>query len=121
MARVGRRVAIVEGVRTPFAKAGSAFANMTAIQLGIVAVRELLERADIPRGEIDQLVYGTVIPSVLAPNIAREVTLGAGLPPAGMSREQCIAEIAAMSSVPDAFLRRYPCAPKAKSARTYIS
>jgi acetyl-CoA acyltransferase len=82
MARVGRRVAIVEGVRTPFAKAGSAFANMTAIQLGIVAVRELLERADIPRTEIDQLVYGTVIPSVLAPNIAREVTLGAGLPPA---------------------------------------
>ncbi len=81
MARVGRRVAIVEGVRTPFAKAGSAFGNMTAIQLGIVAVRELLERADIPRSEIDQLVYGTVIPSVVAPNIAREVTLGAGLPP----------------------------------------
>ena len=80
MKNAGRRVAIVEGVRTPFAKAGSVFSNMTAIQLGIIAVRELLNRADIAPTEIDQLVYGTVIPSVVAPNIAREVTLGSGLP-----------------------------------------
>ncbi len=77
----GRRVAIVTGVRTPFAKAGSAFANTTAIQLGVVAVRELLNRAELAPTEVDHLVYGTVIPSVTAPNIAREVTLGAGLPP----------------------------------------
>ncbi|HEX9108577.1 MAG TPA: beta-ketoacyl synthase N-terminal-like domain-containing protein, partial [Longimicrobiales bacterium] len=68
-------------MRTPFAKSGSVFNNMTAIQLGVVAVRELMNRADIAPDEIDQLVYGTVVPSVLAPNIAREVTLGAGLPP----------------------------------------
>ncbi len=78
--RVGRRVAIVEGVRTPFAKSGTVFKDMTAIQLGVIAVRELLNRADIAPTEVDQLVYGTVIPSVVAPNIAREVTLGAGLP-----------------------------------------
>jgi acetyl-CoA acyltransferase len=68
-------------VRTPFAKAGSVFANMTAIQLGIVAVRELLNRAELAPTEVDHLVYGTVIPSVTAPNIAREVTLASGLPP----------------------------------------
>ncbi|MBX6364157.1 MAG: acetyl-CoA C-acyltransferase FadI [Gemmatimonadetes bacterium] len=77
----GRRVAIVEGVRTPFAKSGTAFKDMTAIQLGTIAVRELLARAELDPREVDQLVYGTVVPSVTAPNIAREVTLGAGLPP----------------------------------------
>ncbi|HET9982808.1 MAG TPA: acetyl-CoA C-acyltransferase FadI [Longimicrobiales bacterium] len=77
----GRRVAIVEGVRTPFARSGTAFKDMTAIQLGTIAVRELLDRAELDPHAIDQLVYGTVVPSVTAPNIAREVTLGAGLPP----------------------------------------
>lgn len=78
--RIGRRVAIVEGVRTPFARSGSAYKDMTAIDLGIIAVRELLARADIAPTEVDQLVYGTVVHSVLAPNIAREVGLGSGLP-----------------------------------------
>ena len=78
---IGKRVAIVEGVRTPFAKSGSAYKDMTSIDLGIVAVRELLARADINASEVDDLVYGTVVHSVLAPNIAREVGLGAGLPP----------------------------------------
>lgn len=77
---VGRRVAIVEGVRTPFAKSGTAYKDMTSIDLGTVAVRELLARADINASEIEELVYGTVIHSVLAPNIAREVGLAAGVP-----------------------------------------
>lgn len=79
--RIGRRVAIIEGVRTPFAKSGTAYKDMTAIELGIIAVRELVARAGVNPDDINELVYGTVIHSVLAPNIAREVTLGAGLPP----------------------------------------
>lgn len=78
---IGKRVAIIEGVRTPFAKSGTAFKDMTSIDLGIIAVRELLARADFSPSEVDELVYGTVVHSVLAPNIAREVGLGAGLPP----------------------------------------
>lgn len=77
----GRRVAIIEGCRTPFAKSGSAFKNMTAIDLGILSVRELVQRANLNPNEIDELVYGTVVHSITAPNIAREVGLGAGLPP----------------------------------------
>jgi acetyl-CoA acyltransferase len=76
----GRRVAIVAGVRTPFAKSGSAFKNMTAIDLGILAVRELVERSNLDPHEVTELVYGTVVHAVTAPNIAREVTLGSGLP-----------------------------------------
>lgn len=77
---VGRRVAIVEGVRTPFAKSGSSYKDMTSIDLGVLAVRELLARSDINPAEIDEIVYGTVVHSVLAPNIAREVGLAAGIP-----------------------------------------
>ena len=71
----GRRVAIVAGVRTPFAKSGTALKNFTAIELGKLCVAELLQRTELDGREVDALVYGTVVPSVIAPNIAREVSL----------------------------------------------
>jgi acetyl-CoA acyltransferase len=76
----GRRVAIVEGCRTPFAKSGTAFRDLSAVELGKVAVRELIARADLDPAEIDHVIYGTVVQSVQEPNIAREVTLGSGIP-----------------------------------------
>jgi acetyl-CoA acyltransferase len=80
MKRMGRRVAIVDGCRTPFAKAGSDYRSLSAVELGKVAVRELIDRANLEVKEVDQMVYGTVVQSVQEPNIAREVTLGSGLP-----------------------------------------
>jgi acetyl-CoA acyltransferase len=71
----GRRVAVVAGVRTPFAKAGTALKNLTAIELGKLCVAELLQRTELDGHDVDALVYGTVVPSVIAPNIAREVSL----------------------------------------------
>jgi acetyl-CoA acyltransferase len=76
----GRRVAIVAGVRTPFAKAGTAFRSISAIELGKLCVAELLQRTNLDGNEVQALVFGTVIPSVLAPNIAREVSLLPQLP-----------------------------------------
>ncbi len=70
-----RRVAIIAGVRTPFAKSGTALKNFTAIELGKLCVAELLQRTELDGREVDALVYGTVVPSVIAPNIAREVSL----------------------------------------------
>jgi acetyl-CoA acyltransferase len=80
MRRMGRRVAVVEGCRTPFAKSNSDFKQLSAVDLGKVAVRELISRADLDAGEVDHLVFGTVVQSVQEPNIAREVLLGAGIP-----------------------------------------
>jgi acetyl-CoA acyltransferase len=77
----GRRVAIVEGCRTPFARSGTLFKEMSAVELGKVAVRELIARAELDPQEIDHVVYGTVVQSVQEPNIAREVTLGSGISP----------------------------------------
>jgi acetyl-CoA acyltransferase len=79
--RTGRRVAVIEGCRTPFAKAGTAFRDASPVDLGKVAVRELLNRAELNPAEVDEVVYGVVVPPVQAPNVAREVMLAAGVPP----------------------------------------
>jgi acetyl-CoA acyltransferase len=76
----GRRVAIIEGVRTPFARAGTTLRHLSAIDLGKIAVGELIQRTSLDPASVDVLVFGTVIPSVLAPNIAREVALMPILP-----------------------------------------
>jgi len=76
----GRRVAIVAGVRTPFAKAGTAFKSISAIDLGKLCVAELLQRTNLDGKEVQGLVFGTVVPSVTEPNIAREVSLMPVLP-----------------------------------------
>jgi acetyl-CoA acyltransferase len=74
------RVAIVAGVRTPFAKQSSAYAKLSALDLGRICVAELLQRSGIKPGDVNQLVYGQVIPSLAVPNIAREIVLGVDLP-----------------------------------------
>ncbi len=71
----GRRVAVVAGCRTPFAKAGGVFKDVPAVELARHAARELLERTEIDPGIVDQVVFGQVVPSVLVPNVAREVSL----------------------------------------------
>jgi len=75
-----RRVAIVAGVRTPFTRAGSAFKSISAIDLGKLCVAELIQRTNLSGKEVEALVFGTVIPSVVAPNIAREIALMPLLP-----------------------------------------
>jgi acetyl-CoA acyltransferase len=76
----GRRVAIVAGLRTPFERAGTLFKSLSAQELGRAVVAELVARTGLDGEEIDTLVFGTVVPSVLAPNIAREVALLPMLP-----------------------------------------
>jgi acetyl-CoA acyltransferase len=74
-------VAIIAGCRTPFAKAGTVYRDLAAVDLGKACVRELIERSGIDPAAVGTVVMGQVIPSVKAPNLAREVALGTGLPP----------------------------------------
>ncbi|HMI58904.1 MAG TPA: acetyl-CoA C-acyltransferase FadI [Gemmatimonadaceae bacterium] len=76
----GRRVAIVAGLRTPFERSGTLFKSLSSQDLGRAVVAELVARTELDGKEIDTLVFGTVVPSVLAPNIAREVALLPMLP-----------------------------------------
>jgi acetyl-CoA acyltransferase len=73
--RPGRRVAIVAGLRTPFAKSGTVFRDVSATALARHAARELLVRSELDGREVDEVVFGQVVPSVRVPNVAREVSL----------------------------------------------
>lgn len=75
----GKRVAIVAGLRTPFAKQLSAFRELSALDMANLVVSELLQRVALDPNEIQQLVYGQVAPSLQAPNIAREIVLATGM------------------------------------------
>ncbi|KKI47179.1 acetyl-CoA C-acyltransferase FadI [Hafnia alvei] len=77
--RTGDRIAIVQGLRTPFARQATAFHGIPAVDLGKMVVSELLARSNISPEAIDQLVFGQVVQMPEAPNIAREIVLGTGM------------------------------------------
>lgn len=74
------RVAIVDGIRTPFVKAGGIFSNVSAQELGRIAMRELLERTEIEPSIVDEVIFGNVAQPMDATNIARVIALNAGCP-----------------------------------------
>ncbi len=77
-----KQAVIVAGLRTPFAKRRTALKHFSPLDLGKLVCAELLERVDLDPKEVDQVVFGQVIPSVQAPNVAREIVLGIGIPTA---------------------------------------
>ena len=77
---IDERVAVVDGLRTPFARQSTHYRTTSAIDLGRMVVRELLARNNVDLNLIDRLVFGQVAVLPKAPNIAREVVLGTDLP-----------------------------------------
>lgn len=77
--RNGERIAVVAGLRTPFAKMATDFHGVPAVDLGKMVVNEMLARNDLAAKEVQQLVYGQVVQMPAAPNIAREIVLGTGM------------------------------------------
>jgi len=73
-------IAIIEGVRTPFAKAFGPLAGVPAHELGRTATTAVLERAGIRPDQVDQVVFGNVAIPPEAANIARVISLLAGVP-----------------------------------------
>jgi acetyl-CoA acyltransferase len=73
------RIAIVAGLRTPFARQMTHFKDMNAIAMGQMVVSEMLNRTEIDLSLIDQVVFGQVLIHPEAPNIAREIILGTGM------------------------------------------
>jgi acetyl-CoA C-acetyltransferase/acetyl-CoA acyltransferase len=73
-------IAIVEGVRTPFAKSFGPLATVSADELGRLVTRAVLERASLRPEQVDQVVFGNVAPPAEAANIARVIALRAAIP-----------------------------------------
>src|SRR5881398_2985415 len=104
------RVAVVQGLRTPFAKSGTHYAHLSALDLGKLAVAELIERSGVDASTVQEVVFGNVIPSVKAPNIAREIVLGTGLPkkiPGYTVGKACASANQAITSAADLIFRGY--------------
>ncbi|MBI2193723.1 MAG: acetyl-CoA C-acetyltransferase [Planctomycetes bacterium] len=72
---------IVSGVRTPVGRFLGALSSLSATRLGSIVVQEVLRRAGVPAGEVDEVILGNVISAGLGQNPARQVALGAGMPP----------------------------------------
>jgi len=74
------RVAVVAGLRTPFQKIATGYSKVTARALSSHLVAELVERSNLDKRELQMLVFGQVLQAPDAPNLAREVVMGANLP-----------------------------------------
>jgi acetyl-CoA C-acetyltransferase/acetyl-CoA acyltransferase len=70
----------LDGVRTPFCKAGGPLAQVGADDLGSIVVRELLARTGIRPGDVSEVIFGNVANPGHAANIARVISLKAGIP-----------------------------------------
>jgi len=104
------RVAVVTGIRTPFAKSGTHYARLSALDLGKLVVTELLQRSGVNPSDVQEVVFGNVIPSVKAPNIAREIVLGTGLPrkiPGYSVSKACASANQAITAASDMIARGY--------------
>ena len=77
---MSERLVIIDGVRTPFCKAGTELASLTADDLGRIAVDALLTRTGLDPALIDEVIFGCVAQTAETANIARVIALRAGIP-----------------------------------------
>ncbi|MED4988247.1 acetyl-CoA C-acetyltransferase [Parageobacillus toebii] len=74
------RTVILSGVRTPFGKFGGALQPLTAPELGGIAVKEALHRANISGDQVDQVILGTVLQGGQGQLPSRQAMRYAGIP-----------------------------------------
>jgi acetyl-CoA C-acetyltransferase/acetyl-CoA acyltransferase len=95
------RLAIIDGIRTPFAKAGTELKSLPAQELGRIVVSELLERTGFVPHKVSQVIFGCVAQPAEAANVARVIALNAGIPrevPAYTVHRSCASGFEAITS-----------------------
>ena len=75
-----RKVVIASAARTPIGSYGGALKSVSAQDLGITAVKEAINRAGIKPEDVDEMVFGCVLQAGLGQNVARQISIGAGIP-----------------------------------------
>jgi acetyl-CoA C-acetyltransferase len=75
-----KSVFIASASRTPIGKFGGSFSQMTAVDLGVVAVQSALERAGVRADEVDEVIIGQARQAGSGPNPARQVGFRSGVP-----------------------------------------
>src|SRR4051794_1414939 len=71
---------LVSAVRTPIGKFLGTLSELSAPELGAVAVREAWQRARVPAERVEEVIMGNVLQAGLGQNPARQAALQAGLP-----------------------------------------
>ncbi len=95
------RLAIIGGVRTPFSKAGTNLAGLSAVELGRIVTAELLERTGLDPARISQVIFGNVLAAPDAVNPSRVIAVGAGIPatvPAVTVQRNCASGFESLTS-----------------------
>jgi acetyl-CoA acetyltransferase family protein len=77
---MSREVVVVDGLRTPYSRAGTELKDVGAADLGRIVALELLARTDFDPADIDQVIYGNIAEPPDAVNVARVAALRAGVP-----------------------------------------
>ncbi|MFC1545797.1 thiolase family protein [Pseudomonadota bacterium] len=102
-----REVVVVAGIRTPMGKMGGVLEGLSAVELGMHALRELLARSPLTRDEIDSVIIGNVIQPAEATNISRVIALQAGVPrrvPAHTVHRNCASGMQAITDAAEKIL-----------------
>ncbi|PEN15409.1 acetyl-CoA C-acyltransferase [Longibacter salinarum] len=96
-----RTPVLIDGCRIPFQRAGTAYTDLMAYDMGRMALKGLLMRTGVDKDVVDRIVMGCVIQDVETSNVAREAALGAGFPkhiPAFTVTMACISSNQAVTS-----------------------
>jgi acetyl-CoA C-acetyltransferase len=75
-----QRAVIVSAVRTPVGSFGRSLCNVPAVELGVIVVKEALQRIGLPADQIDEVILGNVLQAGLGQNPARQVAIHSGIP-----------------------------------------
>lgn len=100
-----RRVVVVGGARTPFAKAGKQLSDIHSVELGAHAVDGLLRKTGVDPSSVDQLHFGNVVMDPRVPHLAREVVFRSRLTARSYAltySDNCIAGTSAITGAHDA-------------------
>lgn len=93
-------VVVLSAVRTAQGRFQGGFSTTSAVDLGVVAMREALERANVTGDQLDEVLYGNVMQAGLGQNVARQAELKAGIPdnvPAVTVNRVCVSSATALA------------------------
>ncbi len=76
-------VVIAGAARTPIGRFNGGLSSVSAVELGVIATRGVLERSGCRPGDVDQVIFGMARQAGSGPNVARQVQIGAGIDDTG--------------------------------------